>query len=126
MTPSDPQNPSQKRRPVPHWLVAMVTFAIVLLAIMVYLRFGPLDGPIPDGAGADYVTLQRGYTVQGFPYLGSPNAPVLVENFSSYVCPHCRDFHDDIFPDLLDGIAAGQVQFVFIPIAHIGAGAANA
>lgn len=126
MSPAKSRRRSSKRRPVPHWLVALITFSVVFAAAYAYLRLGPLDGPIPNDAGTDYATLQKGYTAEGFPYLGRPNAPVLIEDFSSYSCPHCGDFHKDIFPDLLDKIAAGQVQFVFIPVPHIGAGSANA
>ena len=58
--------------------------------------------------------------------MGSPDAPIVVEEFSSYACPHCRDFHETIFPSLLDKIAAGQVQFVLMPVPQIGWGARSA
>lgn len=118
--------PPTHRRVAPLWLIGLLTLAIIVLVVLVYYQFIRLEGAIPDDAGAAYVTLEQSYTAQGFPRLGSPDAPVLVENFSSYACPHCGDFHDDIFPTLLDEIAAGQVQFVFIPVPHIGPGAANA
>jgi protein-disulfide isomerase len=122
----DSLTPSPQRRVVPLWLIGLLTVMIIVLAVLVYYQFIRIEGPIPDDAGADYVTLEQGYTAQGFPRLGSPDAPVVVEDFSSYACPHCRDFHENIFPGLLDDIAAGQVQFIYIPVPHIGPGAANA
>ena len=86
----------------------------------------PLDAPIPLGAGEPYQDLEQGVTAEGFPRLGSPDAPVAIEEFSSYACPHCRDLHDDQIPGLLDEVAAGDVQLIFVPIRHIGWGAADA
>lgn len=114
-----------RRRP-PLWVVIIVVATVLALAAAAYLLLRPLEGPVPDGVEAHYAGLERGYTEQGFARLGSPDAPTLIEDFSSYACPHCRTFHDEQFEDLLDVIAAGQVQFVMIPIPHIGSGARNA
>jgi protein-disulfide isomerase len=81
---------------------------------------------VPVDAGKQVAALEQGTTEAGFPRLGSPDAPVVVEEFSSYACPHCRTFHEEEFPDLLDEIEAGTVQFVYIPVTHIGYGAKNA
>jgi protein-disulfide isomerase len=82
--------------------------------------------PIPANVGAEYAGIDRGFTEQGFARLGSADAPVVVEELASYACPHCRDFHLERFPAMLDEIAAGQVQFVMIPVPHIGPGAKDA
>lgn len=117
---------SAPRRRFPRWLIPfMVLFLIGIAGVLVYL-FRPLDAPIPAGAGAHYTGIEQGTSEQGFPRLGRADAPVVVEEFSSYACPHCRDFHLERFPDLLDEIAAGQVQFIVIPVPHIGAGAKSA
>lgn len=113
------------RRP-PLWVVIIVVATLLALAAAAYLLLRPLEGPVPDGVEVHYAGLERGYTEQGFARLGSPDAPTLIEDFSSYACPHCRTFHVEQFEDLLDEIAAGQVQFVMIPIPHIGSGARNA
>lgn len=93
---------------------------------VLYYFLRPLDAPIPADAGSHYQGLEQGYTDQGFPRLGSVSAPVLVEGFSSYACPHCREFHETRFVTLLPAIAAGAVQFVFIPVPDIGWGAGDA
>jgi len=108
------------------------TIGAILLALVVgtaalyYGRKTLFDAPIPMDLEARYTGIEQGYTDDGFPRLGSPDAPVVVEEFSSFACPHCRDFHDEQFADLMDEIANGQVQFVYIPIAHIGPGAETA
>ena len=104
----------------------IIVLSVAVLVGVIYWRLIRLEAPIPDDAGAQVAGLPQGYTAQGFPRLGSPEAPVLVEEFSSYACPHCRIFSEEQFPDLLDEIAAGQVQFVVIPVPHIGPGAASA
>jgi protein-disulfide isomerase len=118
--------PSLPKRRVPIWVLLLIVAVIVVAAgIVVYLLM-PLNGPIPDGVETHYVGLEQGFTEAGFPRLGSPTAPVLVEDFSSYACPHCRTFHEEQFEDLLPAIAAGEVQFVMIPIPNIGPGARTA
>lgn len=120
------QNSPLSRRSVPLWMIGTIIALLVALAIFVYYQFIVLDGPIPEHAGELYAGLESGYTAQGFPRLGSPDALVIVENFSSYACPHCREFHEDRFPDLVDEIASGQVQFVYIAVPHVGPEAKNA
>ncbi|NDJ78476.1 MAG: thioredoxin domain-containing protein [Chloroflexi bacterium] len=113
-------------RRVPVWFIVSVVISVILVGGLLYYNFMPLDGPIPDGVQERYTELPRDYTAQDFPRLGDPNAPVLVEDFSSYACPHCQDLHTGQFANLLDEIAAGQVQYVFVPVRHIGSGAEEA
>jgi protein-disulfide isomerase len=114
-------------RRVPIWVVAGL---ILLLAAgagaVYYFLLMPMDGTIPAGAATRYDGLEQGSTDEGFPRLGRPDAPFIVEEFSSFACSHCRTFHEEQFRDLLDKIAAGRVQFVYIPVSHIGWGAKNA
>ena len=45
--------------------------------------------------------------------LGDPNAPVTIIEYFSLTCPHCRWFHESIFPRLkTDYIDTGKVRFV--------------
>lgn len=114
------------RRRFPRWAILLVLLLLIGAGSWLYYQLMSFDAPIPDDVGVHYAGLDQGYTDQGFPRLGSREAPVVVEGFSSYACTHCRDFHSEIFPDLLDEVAAGQVQFVMIPVPHIGVGAKSA
>ena len=121
-----PAPPPARHTNLRGWLIIVSILGIIFAgAVAVYL-LRPLDAPVPEDAGARYAGLAQGTTAQGFPRLGSPDAPVLIEDFSSFACPHCREFHESQFVALLNAVTAGEVQFVFIPIAHIGWGAREA
>jgi protein-disulfide isomerase len=115
-----------RRRQIPLWWTVVAIVILLGVAAFLYTKFTSRDAPIPANVGAEYAGIEQGFTERGFARLGSGDAPVLVEEFASYACPHCRDFHVERFPAMLDEIAAGQVQFVMIPVPHIGSGAKEA
>jgi protein-disulfide isomerase len=119
-----PETPPRRR--VPLWLIFTVAVLIAVAGGIYFYVFMPLDAQIPADAGADTAALPQSLTDQGFPRLGSPDAPVVVEEFTSFACPHCRDFHNERFRTLLPAIAEGRVQFVVIPVSNIGLGAKDA
>jgi protein-disulfide isomerase len=42
--------------------------------------------------------------------LGSPNAPIVMEIFSSFDCPHCKDLHEELLPRLVrDYVTPGKI-----------------
>jgi protein-disulfide isomerase len=44
--------------------------------------------------------------------LGSPDAPVKMVEYASYTCPHCADFHTNVFKNLkAEYIDTGKVHF---------------
>lgn len=46
--------------------------------------------------------------------LGDPDAPVEVIEYASMTCPHCRRFHEEIYPKLKkEFVDTGKVRFVF-------------
>lgn len=108
------------------WVIPLLVCLIASAGAAIWYWLAPLDAPIPDDAGERYAGLEQGSTEQGFPRLGSADAPVVVEEFASFACPHCREFDENQLPDLLNDIASGHVQFVLIPMRNIGPGAENA
>jgi protein-disulfide isomerase len=73
-----------------------------------------------------------GFTAEGRPYRGRPDAPVTMEAFSDFQCPYCGTFSEETLPEILAGqVAAGEVVFIFydFPLDSIhpqAAAAANA
>ena len=65
----------------------------------------------PEGT---YLGMPVGFTVDGFPYIGNPNAPVSLVEFTDYLCPFCLRHTAQTAPALLleYGIS-GEVNFVF-------------
>jgi protein-disulfide isomerase len=51
---------------------------------------------------------------------GSASAPVLVEEYGDFQCPHCRDFQRDVVPTIDQLVDQGKVRFDYHPIAFIG------
>ncbi len=67
-----------------------------------------------QSAGETYQGLPVGLTEEGYPYIGDPNAPVVVEEFTDFLCPFCYRHTTETTPALLNQYASsGQVQFVF-------------
>ena len=45
--------------------------------------------------------------------LGDPEAPVEVIEYASFTCPHCANFHDDVFGQLKENyIDTGKIRFI--------------
>ncbi len=46
--------------------------------------------------------------------IGQADAPVVIEEFASFTCPHCANFHDTVYPQLkADYIDTGKVRLVY-------------
>ena len=78
--------------------------------------------------------IQVGFTADGYPFRGSPEAPVTIVEYSDYLCPFCGRYTSETAPILLDEyVRTGKVKFVFRdfpiatlhPTAHFGHIAAN-
>lgn len=49
------------------------------------------------------------------PYLGQEGAPVQIVEFGDYKCPACKNFNENIFPQIkADLVDTGKAQFYFI------------
>jgi protein-disulfide isomerase len=51
---------------------------------------------------------------------GTASAPVLVEEYGDFQCPHCRAFQRDVVPTIDRLVDQGKVRFDYHPIAFIG------
>lgn len=80
----------------------VVILAVVLAAILfLVLRPKPTASSADAAAGARFV-------------IGDPNAKVTVVDFSNYLCGHCRDHANNVFPLIKrDYIDTGKIRYVF-------------
>ena len=89
-----------------------------------YGAVAAIVGCLPGGAGAasPEPLPESGYTSEGDPYLGSKGAPVVIEEWSDYLCPFCARHFAQTTPQLIDRyVRDGRVRLVFrdFPIAAL-------
>lgn len=64
--------------------------------------------------GDTYLEIPTGFTEDGYPYLGTLDAPITLIEFSDYLCPFCKRHFDTTLPGLLDAyVRTGQVRLIF-------------
>ncbi len=57
--------------------------------------------------------LATGFTAEGFPYMGSATAPIVVIEYSDFHCPYCQRHNQETLPLYLDHfVHTGLVQYV--------------
>jgi protein-disulfide isomerase len=68
----------------------------------------------PESVMVDRNGIEVGFTSDGQPYKGNPNAPVLMEEFSDYQCPFCARFSAQTMNSLIaNQVADGELVIVF-------------
>lgn len=75
-----------------------------------------------DAPQETYKDVPVGFTVEGYPYRGSPDAPVTMYEYSDYQCPFCSRYFVQTEPALNESfVRSGQVRVIFrdYPIAQI-------
>jgi protein-disulfide isomerase len=83
------------------------------------------QSPPREQAGAALDTYQGtpvGFTADGLPFRGDPNAPLTLVEYSDYLCPFCARYFVQTLPALLEKYGRpGQVKFVFhdFPLASL-------
>jgi protein-disulfide isomerase len=98
------------------------TMPALLLAVLTLLSSAGSAAQTSADGLTSHQGIPVGFTEEGHPFLGDPNAPVTLEEWSDYLCPFCgRHFHATL-PELLDKyVRPGQMKLVFrdFPIAGL-------
>jgi len=87
--------------------------AAVLVVVAVLIAVGLGLGGSRRSVETMFHEIQGGFTEEGFPYLGSSEADVVLTEFTDFYCSHCRDYNletEDRF--LEDYVATGKVRYV--------------
>lgn len=67
-----------------------------------------------NAASAAYEDIPVGFTEDGHPYRGQPDAPLTIVEFSDYLCPFCGRHFSETMPALMDEyVRTGEVRYVF-------------
>lgn len=94
-------------------LAGSVILAIVLIATAITWYYAKSDstGTKSSATPAGVV----GYTVT----LGKKSAPLRVDIYEDFQCPHCRAFEEASRDDAQEAAAAGKVYLVYHPVAYL-------
>lgn len=75
---------------------------------------------LEDGVAERYADFEQSTSEEGYPQVGNIDAPVTVVEISSFDCPACRFFHDEILPAILERVEAGEVLFQYVSVYGTG------
>ncbi len=96
-------------------VIAVVVVAVIAAGLWIISNL-PADAPVAEDIDTRYEGLASSTTDKNYPILGDPDAPVRVVEFSSFSCPGCAQFHEDVFPTILDFVQGGDVSFTYVPL----------
>jgi protein-disulfide isomerase len=118
-TPGPPKSraPSSTRsRKV--WLILGGALAIAAVLIGISVASGRESKA--KTADADVIAMLAGIPQNGS-YLGSPAAPVALIEYNDEQCPYCKQYSDDVLPDLVDSyVVPGKVRLQVVPFPILG------
>jgi len=112
----------QRQRLITGGVIAAALIAVIVIIVLIVNA--PAGAPIPAGALTRYEGIQQSHTTEGYPRLGDPNASIQVAEYSSFGCPHCRDFNATATDLILDRVKTGKMAFTYVPLYGYG-GIAN-
>lgn len=73
--------------------------------------------PPPAAPAADIAKVN----LEGEPFIGDANAPVVMAYWFDYQCPYCRQEEENVFPELIkDYVDTGKVRIVFKDFQFLG------
>ncbi|MCB0131173.1 MAG: thioredoxin domain-containing protein [Caldilineaceae bacterium] len=75
---------------------------------------GPVTVGVPDGEPVMANGIPVGFTVEGYPYRGDPDAPVVMFEYSDFQCPFCSRYFVQTEPAINEAyVRNGQVRVIF-------------
>jgi protein-disulfide isomerase len=98
---------------------------VSVTGLLVLVLFACTRGSFAQAAETQPAThdgMPVGFTEAGYPYIGNPDAPVTLEEWSDYLCPYCGRHFRQTYPQLADQyVRSGQLKVVFrdLPLASL-------
>lgn len=95
-------------------LIALVAGGILIVASVVVVAMLQANAPVAPSAPP--VATQGQFADSGLPLLGSPDAPVLLMEFSNFSCPGCAQYHPEIKRIVEKHVNSGAAALIFAPM----------
>lgn len=112
--------PSRRPRKVGPWWILISLAALSLISNAAGAASPPRDQEV--AAVETYQGTPVGFTADGHPFRGNPNAPLTLVEYSDYLCPFCEAYFRQTLPALLERYGrTGQVKFILhdFPLASL-------
>ncbi len=94
--------------------LTIITAAVLVLGLLGFYFFQQTQTP----AGPAAITFDGTLDLSGQPFIGGEDATVTVAVFEDFKCPACRNFEENIYPQLKrDYIDDGKIKFHFVNFA---------
>src|SRR5260221_13731001 len=88
------------------------------------LNAGAQSAPPESPTAAEPATTSADVTKvsqEGVPFIGRPDAPVVMAYWYDYQCPYCRQQEENVMPQLIeDYVKPGKVKILFKDFAFLG------
>lgn len=102
----------KRERIVRFGIAASVLAAVAIIVVAVAASRDGNDGP---SALPSTVTEQGGGVL-----VGDPDAPVTIDSWVDFLCPHCKEFEDANGATIDELVAAGEANVVYHPLTFTG------
>ena len=106
----------QRTRRRQRLILAAVAIIAVVGTIFAVIATRPVEVQVDEELLTRYSDLPTSFSDRGFPILGNPDAPARVEEYSSFACPACADFNENVTPGVVDRVRSGEAHFVYVPV----------
>ncbi len=100
-------------------LAAVVVAVVAIFLISSGANVEVCDADDESCYGA-YVSAEQGFTEEGFAYVGSTDAPIMIGEVADFACPHCVNYHPTMKRLVNDFATSGAAQFVYLPVNWTG------
>lgn len=100
----------------PQQLGFLAVISVVVLGFIAFLAYQtlPSDSEVPDEVDSIYSGLERSVTAEGYAQLGDPDAEIIIREYSSFSCSHCKSFEELVNEEVLPYIESGDVRLIMI------------
>ena len=100
--------------------VSVVLAGLLIAGAVLWNNANPrAAGQLPQGGGqaADIKDVK----IEGAPFVGSANAPVVIAYWSDYQCPFCKKFDQEALPQIMEKyVKTGKAKIVFKDFQFLG------